>query len=91
MLNHLCETQYMGLVCQEFDFTNIANGKWFLMNEFEKKKNFNKSLFIAANNFNVEIEDKKAIQAYNSVWFLTSKNFCLISKAKRMISNFKTL
>lgn len=87
MLNHLCATQYMKLVCREFDFTNVANGKWFLMSEAEQNKTFNKTLFIAANNFNI-INKKKAFQAFSSVWFLSPKNFCLISKAQRMISKF---
>lgn len=91
MLNNLCEAQYMNVVCREFDFENVANGKWFLMSDSERRQSFNKTLFIAANNFNVEIENKKANQAFSSVWFLSPKNFCLVSKAQRMLTKFYAL
>uniref|UniRef100_A0A7E5A214 Nucleotid_trans domain-containing protein n=1 Tax=Panagrellus redivivus TaxID=6233 RepID=A0A7E5A214_PANRE len=86
ILNELCATQYNGVVCRNFDWKDVADGKWFKMSERERKKF---KPLIVNNNYYVGVKNKAARQALNGLWFLSPKGICNTSKAKKALAKWQ--
>ncbi|KAJ1361041.1 hypothetical protein KIN20_020195 [Parelaphostrongylus tenuis] len=82
VLNELCSMQYHGVVCRIFAYSEIADGKWFHLNE--RVKNSMKP-FIVNNNFYVGLQNKETRQALNGFWFLTKTGQCSTNKVRRAL------
>ncbi|KAK5973663.1 hypothetical protein GCK32_015662 [Trichostrongylus colubriformis] len=80
VLNELCSTQYHGIVCRTFEYSDIADGKWFYLNDKDKRL---KQPYIVNNNFYVGRKNKEARQAINGLWFLTRSGHCSVEKVER--------
>ncbi|KAF7638051.1 hypothetical protein Mgra_00002505, partial [Meloidogyne graminicola] len=93
ILNQLCSSQYAGLICRDFDMTDIADGSWFKLSETERQKKakiVGHWPFIVNNNYYVGVHNKMARQAINGLWFLTTKQKqCNLSKARRVLKKFE--
>uniref|UniRef100_A0AC34RGA7 Nucleotide-diphospho-sugar transferase domain-containing protein n=1 Tax=Panagrolaimus sp. JU765 TaxID=591449 RepID=A0AC34RGA7_9BILA len=87
ILNELCSSQFKGIVCRNFEWSDVADGKWFKMSDRERK-NYNP--FIVNNNYYVGVKNKAARQAINGLWFLSPKGHCNLSKAKKSLAKFKS-
>uniref|UniRef100_A0A0R3PY52 Nucleotid_trans domain-containing protein n=1 Tax=Angiostrongylus costaricensis TaxID=334426 RepID=A0A0R3PY52_ANGCS len=61
VLNELCSVQYHGVVCRRFEYSEIADGKWFHLNDRVKN---NMRPFIVNNNFYVGLKNKETRQVY---------------------------
>ncbi|KAE9550451.1 hypothetical protein FO519_006341 [Halicephalobus sp. NKZ332] len=85
ILNDLCSSQFQGLICRNFLWTEIADGKWFKMSDKERKKY---SPYIVNNNYYVGVKNKAARQAINGLWFLSPKGHCNLNKAKKLLSKY---
>ena len=86
ILNDLCSSQFKGLVCRNFEWSDIADGKWFKMSDKERK---NYSPYVVNNNYYVGVKNKTARQAINGLWFLSPKGHCNMSKAKKLLAKYK--
>ncbi|KAK6027098.1 hypothetical protein OSTOST_06879 [Ostertagia ostertagi] len=80
VLNELCSIQYHGVVCRNFEYTEIADGKWFYLKDEDKSL---MQPYIVNNNFYVGLKNKEARQAINGLWFLTRSGHCSIEKVER--------
>ncbi|CAK5021087.1 unnamed protein product [Meloidogyne enterolobii] len=63
VLNQLCFSQYSGLVCRDFDRSDIADGAWLKLSETERlraAKKFGHWPYIVNNNFYVGVHNKMA-------------------------------
>nr|CAD2189673.1 unnamed protein product [Meloidogyne enterolobii] len=93
VLNQLCSSQYSGLVCRDFDRSDIADGAWLKLSETERlraAKKFGHWPYIVNNNFYVGVHNKMARQAINGLWFLTAKQkLCSLSKARRVLKKYE--
>uniref|UniRef100_A0A914KZ38 Nucleotide-diphospho-sugar transferase domain-containing protein n=1 Tax=Meloidogyne incognita TaxID=6306 RepID=A0A914KZ38_MELIC len=93
VLNELCSSQYSGLVCRDFDRSDIADGAWLKLSETERLRAAKKVghwPYIVNNNFYVGVHNKMARQAINGLWFLTAKQkLCSLSKARRVLKKYE--
>lgn len=80
VLNELCQTQHHGAVCRNFEYKEIADGKWFYLNDKDKSL---MQPYIVNNNFYVGLKNKEARQAISGLWFLTRAGHCSTSKVLR--------
>nr|CAD2182298.1 unnamed protein product [Meloidogyne enterolobii] len=67
VLNELCSSQYSGLVCRDFDRSDIADGAWLKLSETERlraAKKFGHWPYIVNNNFYVGVHNKMARPHY---------------------------
>ncbi|EYC16854.1 hypothetical protein Y032_0032g2531 [Ancylostoma ceylanicum] len=80
VLNELCSVQFRGIVCRNFEYNEIADGKWFYMDDETKSS---MKPYVVNNNFYVGIKNKEARQAINGLWFLTKSGHCSAAKVKR--------
>ncbi|MFH4980065.1 hypothetical protein AB6A40_006774 [Gnathostoma spinigerum] len=78
VLESLCRRQYQGVVCRLFEWTNVADGKWFKLSDHQRSGFIP---YIINNNYYVGVTDKISRQALNGFWFLTLKNSCSKSKS----------
>uniref|UniRef100_A0A1I7T3R6 Nucleotid_trans domain-containing protein n=1 Tax=Caenorhabditis tropicalis TaxID=1561998 RepID=A0A1I7T3R6_9PELO len=84
VMNQLCASQHNGLVCRQFEYNEIADGKWFKMDEQTRE-----IPYILNNNFNSGTKNKETRQALNGFWFLATKtNQCVISKVRRFMDKY---
>ncbi|CAO4364677.1 unnamed protein product [Caenorhabditis nigoni] len=84
IMNQLCASQHNGLICRQFSYNEIADGKWYKMDERDRE-----IPFILNNNFNSGTKNKETRQALNGFWFLASKtNQCVISKVNRFMEKY---
>ena len=63
VLNELCSSQYSGLVCRDFDRSDIADGAWLKLSETERLRAAKKVghwPYIVNNNFYVGVHNKMA-------------------------------
>uniref|UniRef100_A0A915LY45 Nucleotide-diphospho-sugar transferase domain-containing protein n=1 Tax=Meloidogyne javanica TaxID=6303 RepID=A0A915LY45_MELJA len=63
VLNQLCSSQYSGLVCRDFDRSDIADGAWLKLSETERLRAAKKVghwPYIVNNNFYVGVHNKMA-------------------------------
>ncbi|KAM3719324.1 UDP-D-xylose:L-fucose alpha-1,3-D-xylosyltransferase MGP4 [Dirofilaria immitis] len=77
VLDQLCRQQYFGLVCRQFEWTKVADGKWFKLSESERA---HLRPYIINNNYYVGVDKKISRQALNNLWFLSVENDCNLSK-----------
>ncbi|KAI1705875.1 nucleotide-diphospho-sugar transferase domain-containing protein [Ditylenchus destructor] len=87
VINRLCSSQYMGLVCREFPYDLLTDGKWFKMSEAERKAT-KSTPYIVNNNFYSGGRNKVARQTINGLWFLSAKGICNSSKARKIIAKY---
>ncbi|WKX97986.1 hypothetical protein Q1695_013578 [Nippostrongylus brasiliensis] len=73
VMNELCRLQYHGVVCRSFEYNEIADGKWFHLDDSTKNE---MQPYIVNNNFYVGLKNKEARQAINGLWFLTKAGRC---------------
>uniref|UniRef100_A0A0N4WDN1 Nucleotid_trans domain-containing protein n=1 Tax=Haemonchus placei TaxID=6290 RepID=A0A0N4WDN1_HAEPC len=84
VLNELCSIQHHGVVCRNFEYSEIADGKYYLSDE-------DKGLmqpYIVNNNFYVGLKNKEARQAISGLWFLTRSGRCSVEKVERARKRF---
>lgn len=72
-------------MCRSFEWTDVADGKWFKLSENERKQ-FRP--FVINNNYYVGVRNKMARQALNGLWFLSPSLICNASKAKKQLAKF---
>ncbi|KJH43345.1 hypothetical protein DICVIV_10634 [Dictyocaulus viviparus] len=82
VLNKLCSVQYGGVICRNFEYSDIADGKWFYLKDKEK---VNMHPFIVNNNFYVGVRNKETRQAINGLWFLTKTGHCSTAKVEHSL------
>uniref|UniRef100_A0A915PH29 Nucleotide-diphospho-sugar transferase domain-containing protein n=1 Tax=Setaria digitata TaxID=48799 RepID=A0A915PH29_9BILA len=87
VLDQLCRQQFFGLVCRQFDWTEVADGKWFKLSESERA-HFRP--YIVNNNYYVGVDSKISRQALNDLWFLSVKNNCNLSKVRSLLRKYET-
>ncbi|KAK6035505.1 hypothetical protein COOONC_26991 [Cooperia oncophora] len=80
ILNELCSIQYHGVVCRNFEYKEVADGKWYYLSD---KDHSLMRPYIVNNNFYVGLKNKEARQAINGLWFLTRSGHCSIEKVER--------
>uniref|UniRef100_A0A0K0DG03 Nucleotid_trans domain-containing protein n=1 Tax=Angiostrongylus cantonensis TaxID=6313 RepID=A0A0K0DG03_ANGCA len=61
VLNELCSMKYHGVVCRSFEYSEIADGKWFHLHDRVKS---NMKPFIVNNNFYVGLKNKETRQVW---------------------------
>ncbi|KAL6736799.1 hypothetical protein Aduo_007109 [Ancylostoma duodenale] len=88
VLNELCSVQFRGIVCRNFEYNEIADGKWqvfVLLFKFYLDDEMKSSMkpYVVNNNFYVGIKNKEARQAINGLWFLTKSGHCSAAKVRR--------
>lgn len=86
VLDELCRKQHCGLVCRQFEWSEVADGKWFKLAETEKT---NPSPYIVNNNYYVGVNNKIARQALNGFWFLSVKKKCNLAKVRNLIRKYQ--
>uniref|UniRef100_A0A183ED22 Nucleotid_trans domain-containing protein n=1 Tax=Gongylonema pulchrum TaxID=637853 RepID=A0A183ED22_9BILA len=87
VLDQLCRQQYQGLVCRQFAWAEVADGKWFKLADAER---VHLKPYIVNNNYYVGVDNKISRQALNGLWFLSTKRKCSISKVRNMLKKFQT-
>ncbi|KAK5967797.1 hypothetical protein GCK32_013112 [Trichostrongylus colubriformis] len=80
VLNELCSTQYHGIVCRTFEYSDIADGKWFYLIDKDKRL---KQPYIVNNNFYVGRKNKEARQACNQWSMVSDKDRPLFGRESR--------
>ncbi|KAF1763879.1 hypothetical protein GCK72_003825 [Caenorhabditis remanei] len=84
VMNQLCASQHNGLICRQFDYNEVADGKWYKMDETSRV-----TPFILNNNFNSGTKNKETKQALNGFWFLATRtNQCVISKVTKFMEKY---
>lgn len=87
VLDKLCRQQYYGVVCRQFEWAEVADGKWFKLAEAERA---HLKPYIVNNNYYVGVDNKISRQALNGLWFLSTKRKCSISKVRSMLRKFQS-
>uniref|UniRef100_A0A8R1TJG0 Nucleotid_trans domain-containing protein n=1 Tax=Onchocerca volvulus TaxID=6282 RepID=A0A8R1TJG0_ONCVO len=87
VLDQLCRQQYSGLVCRQFEWTEVADGKWFKLSESERA---HLKPYIINNNYYVGVDNKISRQALNNLWFLSVKNNCNLSKVRNLLRKYES-
>ncbi|OZC11372.1 hypothetical protein X798_01788 [Onchocerca flexuosa] len=87
VLDQLCRQQYFGLVCRQFEWTEVADGKWFKLSESERA---HLRPYIINNNYYVGVDNKISRQALNNLWFLSVKNNCNLSKVRNLLRKYES-
>ncbi|CAG9534388.1 unnamed protein product [Cercopithifilaria johnstoni] len=87
VLDQLCRQQYFGLVCRQFEWSEIADGKWFKLSESERA---HLRPYIINNNYYIGVDNKISRQALNGLWFLSVKNSCNISKVRNLLRKYES-
>lgn len=85
VLDQLCRQQHFGLVCRQFEWTEVADGKWFKLSESERA---HLRPYIVNNNYYVGVDNKISRQALNDLWFLSVKNNCNFSKVQNLLRKY---
>uniref|UniRef100_A0A8R1HXT0 Nucleotid_trans domain-containing protein n=1 Tax=Caenorhabditis japonica TaxID=281687 RepID=A0A8R1HXT0_CAEJA len=84
VMNQLCASQRNGIICRQFEYSEVADGKWFKMDENERT-----IPQILNNNFNSGTKNKETRQALNGFWFLATKtDQCVIAKVKMFMTKY---
>ncbi|VDM98477.1 unnamed protein product [Thelazia callipaeda] len=86
ILDQLCRKQFFGLVCRQFSWNEVADGKWFHLSEAER---INLRPYIVNNNYYVGVDNKISRQALNKLWFLSLKNSCNLSKVRGLLRKYE--
>uniref|UniRef100_A0A1I7VX48 Nucleotid_trans domain-containing protein n=1 Tax=Loa loa TaxID=7209 RepID=A0A1I7VX48_LOALO len=87
VLDQLCRQQYFGLVCRQFEWTEVADGKWFKMSESERA---HLRPYIINNNYYIGVDNKISRQALNDLWFLSVKGNCNLSKVRSLLHKYES-
>lgn len=87
-MDELCRTQYNGIICRQFEWKDIADGKWFKLAESERS---NIRPYIVNNNYYVGVTNKASRQALNGLWFLSPRGLCMRSKVEHMLRKYSSL
>ncbi|VDK18934.1 unnamed protein product, partial [Anisakis simplex] len=74
VLEDLCGSQYFGVVCRQFEWEEIADGKWFKLADAQRR---GMKPYIVNNNYYVGVPNKIGRQALNGLWFLSPKGNCI--------------
>ncbi|XGW08929.1 hypothetical protein V3C99_011329 [Haemonchus contortus] len=85
VLNELCSIQHHGVVCRNFEYNEIADGKWYYLSDEDKGL---MQPYIVNNNFYVGLKNKEARQAISGLWFLTRSGRCSVEKVERARKRF---
>uniref|UniRef100_A0A0R3RHL1 Nucleotid_trans domain-containing protein n=1 Tax=Elaeophora elaphi TaxID=1147741 RepID=A0A0R3RHL1_9BILA len=87
VLDQLCRQQYFGLVCRQFEWSEVADGKWFKLSDSERA---HLRPYIINNNYYVGVDNKINRQALNDLWFLSVKNNCNLSKVRNLLRKYES-
>ncbi|KAL3994723.1 Nucleotide-diphospho-sugar transferase family protein [Acanthocheilonema viteae] len=87
VLDQLCRQQYFGVVCRQFEWSEVADGKWFKLSESERA---HLRPYIINNNYYVGVDNKISRQALNDLWFLSVKRNCNLSKVRNLLHKYKS-
>ncbi|VDK68412.1 unnamed protein product [Litomosoides sigmodontis] len=87
VLDELCSQQYFGLVCRQFEWSEVADGKWFKLSKSERA---HLKPYIVNNNYYVGVNNKITRQALNDLWFLSVKNNCNLSKVRKLLREYES-
>uniref|UniRef100_A0A914DW84 Nucleotide-diphospho-sugar transferase domain-containing protein n=1 Tax=Acrobeloides nanus TaxID=290746 RepID=A0A914DW84_9BILA len=85
VLNDLCSTQFHGVVCRHFEWSEVADGKWFKLSDHERA---HLKPYIINNNYYVGVRNKMSRQALNNLWFLTPRLNCNVPKTRKRLAKF---
>ncbi|CAJ0585495.1 unnamed protein product, partial [Mesorhabditis spiculigera] len=76
LLEEMCKSQFNGVICRQFAWEEVADGKWFKMSTNERLR-YNP--YIVNNNYYM------ARQAINGLWFLTKMKNCVSLKVNKAL------
>ncbi|CAJ0959770.1 unnamed protein product, partial [Mesorhabditis belari] len=85
ILEELCKNQFNGVICRQFEWNEIADGKWFKLSENERLQY---KPYIVNNNYYVGVDNKIARQSINGLWFLSKMHRCVALKVRKALKKY---
>ncbi|KAK6739190.1 hypothetical protein RB195_020947 [Necator americanus] len=83
--NYLCMTRHSGVICDNFLYEDVSDGKWFGLTDTDK--NLLHPYILNNNNINGR-KKKENRQKKFGLWFLSEEGHCNHQAVKRMLESF---